>query len=216
MKTKTALIVVLLLMAGTLAASYVLYPSLPEQVPMHWNMRGQVDGWGSKSTAAVLLPGVTLLFLLLIVAGEWLSPVNFKVEPFRGSYNYLMVIGAALIGYVHAIMLLAGLHPERDFGRWMVGGLFVFFAGFGNLLGKTRRNFWVGIRTPWTLASDTVWIATHQLGGRILVAVSLLGAVCAWLGAPLAFCFGLLIAGLIVPVLYSFWLSKKLEKEPPS
>lgn len=213
MNTKTALIVVILLMAGALAASLALYSALPDRVPTHWNVHGKVDGWGAKSWAAFLLPGVMLLFLLLIVGGEWISPMNFKIEPFRASYNYLMVICAALMGYLHALMLLAGLDPQRDLGRWMVGGFFLFFAWLGNLLGKTRRNFWIGIRTPWTLASDAVWNATHRLGARILFAVGLAGAILAAAGVSLVFCFCLLMAGLLIPVIYSFWLSKKLERE---
>lgn len=212
MRIRTALIAVLLLLAAMLAASVALYSSLSARIPVHWNIHGKVDGWAGKGLGAFGLVGVQLVFLLWIVAGEWLSPLHFKVEPFRDSFNYLMVICAGLVAYLHAVILLAGLHPERDFGRWMVAGLFLFFAWIGNLLGKTRRNFWVGIRTPWTLASDAVWIATHRLGARILVAVGVAGAVCVGLGVPLALCFGMLIAGLFVPVFYSLWLSKKLEK----
>ena len=216
MNTKIALIVVILLLAGALGASLALYSALPDRMPTHWNIHGQVDGWSAKSFGAFLLPGVMLLFLLLIAGGEWISPVNFKIQPFRSSYNYLMVICAALMSYLHALMLLAGFAPERDLGRWMVGGFFLFFAWLGNLLGKTRRNFWIGIRTPWTLASDAVWIATHRLGARILFGVGLAGAVLVVAGMSLAVCFGLLMAGLLVPVVYSFWLSKKLERERTS
>lgn len=213
MRTKTALIVVVLLMAGSLAASLALYSSLPDRIPIHWNVHGKVDGWAEKSTGAFVLLGGLVLFLLFIIAGEWLSPVNFKIEPFRASYNYLLVICAVLVAYLHGIVLMAGLSPERDFGRSMVGGLFLFFAWIANLLGKTRRNFFVGIRTPWTLASDEVWIATHRLGARILATVGITGAIGAWLGVPLALCLVLLLAGLFVPVFYSLWLSKKLERE---
>jgi uncharacterized membrane protein len=216
MNTKIALIVVILLLAGALGASLALYSALPDRMPTHWNLRGQVDGWGAKSFAAFLLPGVMLLLLLLLVGGEWISPVNFKIEPFRSSYNYLMVICAALMGFLHALILLAGLDPARDLGRWMVGGFFLFFAWLGNLLGKTRRNFWIGIRTPWTLASDAVWNATHRLGARILYGVGLAGALLVAAGLSLVFCFCLLMAGLLVPVVYSFWLSKKLERESTS
>jgi uncharacterized membrane protein len=89
--------------------------------------------------------------------------------------------------------------------------MFVFFALIGNLLGKVRRNFWMGIRTPWTLASEEVWIATHRLGARLMVAAGIAGAVCVALGVPLPVCFALLIGSLLIPVLYSLWLSKKLE-----
>src|SRR5262245_38423230 len=109
-------------------------------------------------------------------------------------------------------MLAAALHPDRSLARWMIAGLFLFFAWVGNLLGKTRRNFWIGIRTPWTLSSDAVWIATHRLGARIFVVAGILGAVAVALGASPVWCFALFLAALCIPVVYSFRMSKKLEK----
>jgi uncharacterized membrane protein len=83
----------------------------------------------------------------------------------------------------------------------------------GNVLGKVRRNFWMGVRTPWTLANDTVWAATHRLAARLMVAAGLLGAMAVWLGVPIAICFVLLIAALLVPAVYSLVLYKRLERE---
>jgi uncharacterized membrane protein len=213
MTTKTATTVVLLLFAIGLGASLVLYPSLPARMPIHWNIHGNVDGWAGKPFGSLGLPALMLLFLLFILAGEWLSPAHFKISPFRASFNYLMVICATLMFYIHALVLAAALHPHRGAqARWMIGGLFVFFAWMGNLLGKTRRNFWIGIRTPWTLASDAVWIATHRLGARIFVAAGIIGAIAAALGVSPVWCFLLLMVAMFVPVFYSLWLSKKLEK----
>jgi len=211
MKTRSAVISVLAILAAGLAAWAAVYGRLPARIPIHWNIHGQVDGWAGKGTPLTILAGVVLLFLLFILAGEWMSPVSFKISPFRETFNYVMVICAALMLHIHAIVLLSGLHPDRNFGRWLVGGLFVFFALIGNLLGKVRRNFWVGIRTPWTLASEEVWIATHRLGARLMVAAGLAGAVCVALGVPLPVCLALLMASLLIPVFYSLWLSKKLE-----
>jgi uncharacterized membrane protein len=211
MKTRSAVISVVAILAAGLAAWTAVYGRLPARIPIHWNIHGQVDGWAGKWTPLSILAGVVLLFFMFILAGEWLSPVSFKISAFRETFNYVMVICAALMLYIHAIILLSGLHPSRNFGRWLVGGLFVFFALIGNLLGKVRRNFWMGIRTPWTLASEEVWIATHRLGARLMVAAGLGGALCVALGVPLPVCLALLIASLLIPVFYSLWLSKKLE-----
>ena len=213
MSTKIAAILVLVLAGSALAASVILYPSLPARVPTHWNLQGEVDGWSGKLFSSLFLPGLVAVPLLFILVGDWLSPERFKVDPFRSSFNYLMVIVAALLAYLHALALAAALHPERTYGRWIVAGIFLFLAWIGNLLGKTRRNFWVGIRTPWALASDAVWIGTHRLAGRIFMVVGLLGAAAAALGVSPAWCFAALLAGICVPVFYSFWLSKKLENQ---
>ncbi len=216
MKTKTALVIILISITATLAASFVLYDALPDQVPSHWNRYGHVDGWSDKSFGVLICPGIMLLMLFMLVAGEWISPVHFKIAPFRGTFNYLMVIGTLIAGWLHAMKLLVAFSPELYAGRWLASGLFVLLAAMGNLMGKTRRNFWIGIRTPWTLASDAVWIATHRLAARLLVGAGLIGAVSIALGAPLDFGIGLIIAALLVPTIYSFWLSKRLERTQPS
>ena len=93
--------------------------------------------------------------------------------------------------------------------RIPIAETFLFFALIGNVLGKVRRNFWVGVRTPWTLASDKVWIATHRLAARLMVVAGMIGA----LGVPVALCFGLLMLALFVPVVYSYFLYQRLERE---
>jgi uncharacterized membrane protein len=212
MNTRTAAIVVLVLFGLALGASLVLYSALPERMPTHWNAHGEVDGWSGKAFGCLGLPAVSLLFLFFILAGEWLSPAHFNVSAFRSAFNYLMVICAALMVYIHALALAAALNPPYFYGRWMIGGLFLFFAWVGNMLGKTRRNFWIGIRTPWTLASDAVWIATHRLGARIFTTVGILGAVGAAVGFSPMVDLGLLLVAVLIPAGYSLWLSKKLEK----
>ena len=212
MKTRTAVIVMLAMLAGALAASLALYPGLPERVPTHWNLKGDVDAWTGKAWGAFFGPAGIFCCLLLLLGGEWLSPARFKIEPFRRTYNYVMVIVAALMVFLHAVTLAGALHPERNYGRLLVGGFFVFFALLGNLLGKVRPNFFVGIRVPWTLADERVWVATHRLAARLLVATSIVGAACAWLGVPLIFCFCLLMVGFTIPIVYSFVISKRLER----
>jgi uncharacterized membrane protein len=97
--------------------------------------------------------------------------------------------------------------------RVLMSGLFLCFALIGNVLGKVRRNFWIGVRTPWTLASERVWIATHRLAARLMVGAGLLLSVIVWLGAPIALCFWLLMASLLVPAIHSLLLYKRLERE---
>jgi len=213
MTTKGAVIAIVLMLGAALAGSAVLYPVLPDRVPTHWNLHGEVDHWSSKGFGCLGIPGLLLLPLVFLAVGDWLSPRQFKVGDFRFAFNYLMVILAGLFAYLHALVLAAALHPHASFARWLIGGIFLFFAWIGNLLGKTRRNFWIGIRTPWTLSSDAVWIATHRFGARVFMATGILGALAVALGADPVWCFALFLAAICVPVLYSFRLSKKLEKQ---
>jgi len=216
MSTRYAVLTGLLLAAAAFVCTYWLYPSLPERIPTHWNIRGEVDGWGPKPWAPFVSPGFMVVFVTLIGLLPWLSPRHFKVDAFRGSFNYVMIVCVLLMGYVQAIMLRTALHPEAPSARWLVAGIFLFFAAVGNVLGKVRRNFWMGVRTPWTLASETVWVATHRLAARLFVAAGVIGAVAIVLGVSMLLAFVFLMAAALAPVVYSLVLSKRLEREERS
>lgn len=212
-RTKQAVVAAILLTVAALAYTLAVYATLPQRIPTHWGWRGEVDGWGDKTMAAFLMPGMMVLLLGMLLALPWLSPRNFSVDSFRETFNYVMLMAVALMGYLHVVMLHAGLHPGLDMGRVLVGGILLFLALMGNVLGKVRRNFWMGVRTPWTLASETVWIATHRLAARLWASVGLVGALAVWLGAPVAGCFVVFMVVVFVPVFHSLVLYKRLEHE---
>ncbi|MCS7225250.1 MAG: SdpI family protein [Armatimonadetes bacterium] len=211
MKTHTA--AGLLLAATLVVAGYTawVYPSLPERIPIHWNIQGQVDGWGRKEWAAWLVPGLGLLWVGLIYLLPWLSPKHFKVDPFRQTFNYVMLVTGLFFLFLQFPMIKGAFDHQFPTGRLVVAAISLFFAVLGNVLGKVRRNFWVGIRTPWTLASDTVWIATHRLAARLFFTVGLISAVAALVGVPMVLLTIVLVVMPLVPVFYSLILYKRLE-----
>lgn len=211
MNTRNAMIAIFTLALAAYLYGLLLAPQLPALVPTHWNIHGEVDGWMPARTSLYLLPATIAAFALLLIGLPWLSPRQFTVETFRETFNQLMVIVSGLMAFVHVVSLQAALHPDAESGRFLLSGIFAAFALIGNVLGRVRRNFWMGIRTPWTLASDRVWNATHRLGARLMFTAGLFGAVAVWLGVPPAALFVLLMAALFVPVIYSLWLDKHEE-----
>ncbi len=199
------------LTAGAFVASAALYSRLPEQIPIHWNIRGEVDGYGSKSWAAFLCPGCMAAVIALFVLLPRLSPKQFEVDSFRETYLFVMVLIVALFGYIHALTLLAALGHSFGMDRTLMAGLFLFFALMGNVMGKLRRNFWIGIRVPWTLASERVWNDTHRLAAWLWFAGGLVGFALALAGLPVV---SLVVLGVIVvvPIAYSLLLYKRLER----
>ncbi len=192
------------------------YDDLPDRVPTHWNIHGEPDAWTPKTDVFwvfFLMPTVMAGFTLLLPVFPWLSPKNFQVDVFRDTYGYIMTLVVALMGYLHGVILWNTLHADQPMIRWLVGGIFLFFALMGNVLGRVRRNFWIGVRTPWTLASDAVWIQTHRLSAWLFVLAGLGGFVAVLLGVPLAVCFFGLIGAALIPVGYSLVLYKRLERE---
>lgn len=213
MKTWHAVLAGLALGLASLGYALILYPHLPELIPIHWNIRGEVDGWAPKSWAIYLNPGIIAVLLLLLWGLPALSPRPFAVDTFRRTFNYVLVVTCGLMAHIHVVMLQAALHPRADSGRYLIGGLFLFFALLGNVLGKVRRNLWMGIRTPWTLASDVVWDRTHRLAAWMLTGAGVLGFFLTLLSVSPAFCLALLFVALLAPVFYSLLLYKQLERE---
>ncbi|MFO0891070.1 MAG: SdpI family protein [Isosphaeraceae bacterium] len=187
-------------------------------MPIHWNIEGKVDGWGDKTWATFLTPLLMAVFLVLFAFLPALSPKHFEVDTFRSTYLYIMVLVTALFFYMNAVILQATWQEVRegprslDIGRALIGGIFLFFALMGNVMGKVRKNFYIGIRVPWTLASDRVWNDTHRLAAWIMVGVGFLGFILVVAGVHPMVAFGLLIGSMIIPVVYSFIHYKSLER----
>ena len=195
-----------------------LYTSLPQRVPIHWNIEGKVDGWGDKSWATFLMPGIMIGMLMLFAFLPALSPKQFEVDSFRSTYLYIMVLITGLFAYMNGVILLATWQEVRegpkfmDIGRALIGGIFLFFAFLGNVMGKVRKNFYIGIRVPWTLASDRVWNDTHRLAAWVMVTVGVIGFLLIIAGVSPIVALGLLIGSMLIPAVYSFIHYKALER----
>jgi uncharacterized membrane protein len=209
--TRTYYIIGTLLIAAVLAATAVAYPHLPDTIPMHWDAHGNVNGWGAKSTLFID-PGIMAGILLLFVVLPWLSPKQFEMDSFRSTYLYIMVMILTLVAYVHALVLAAGLSMAIDMTRAVEGGLCLLIALLGNVLGKVRRNFYVGVRTPWTIANEQVWNATHRFAAKTLFAGGLAGLVAVILRAPFWVPIAAILLGALIPVVYSLIFYKQLER----
>ena len=170
----------LLIIATQILVSLVTYPFLPDTVPTHWNAAGQVNSYAPKWVNAVLFPlisiGVYALIRLLLAAGPRLGYQNSR----RANLEIvnLIINGVLLFMLVLQLVVTAiSLGMKIDINFVMILSISILFIFIGNYMGKLRRNFWAGIRTPWTLASDVVWERTHRLGGWLFVVGGLLGVV---------------------------------------
>ena len=202
----------ILLTAAALAATIVAYPHLPSSVPTHWNVHGQPNGYSPKWALYLLGPGIIAGIVLLTGLLPWLSPKHFEVESFRSTYLQIMLMTAGMMAYIDAVMLWAGVGHSVDMGRAGLLGVCLFFALFGNVMGKVRRNFYIGVRTPWALANERVWNATHRLAAKTFVLGGLAGLVFIVIGLNGWPPFVALMAGGLIPVLYSLYFYKQLER----
>jgi immunity protein, SdpI family len=210
--TRVYYVVAVILVAAALGASLVFYSLLPETVPIHWNLQGEIDGYGHKAQALFIMPAIMLGMIGLFRMLQWLSPRHFEVDSFRATYLYIMVLIVAFFAYVHGAIVWSARSEEANPARILLGGIFLLLAFLGNVLGRVRRNFWIGVRTPWTLASERVWNDTHRLAARLFFAVGLLGAVAVFLGVPFVAAIIVFSTGIMVPVVYSLVLYKRLAR----
>jgi uncharacterized membrane protein len=201
--------VLLAVLAGTLVA----YPQLPAILPMHWDAHGQVNGWGPKWWLFLTGPGSIALIVLTFSALPWLSPKKFEVDSFRATYLYLMMTLVALLAYVHLLVLAADLGVALDMTRAIAGGICLLIALMGNVLGKVRRNFFIGVRTPWTIASEQVWNATHRFAAKTFVAGGVFGLLAVLLRAPFWVPMATILIAALSPVIYSPVFYKQLERQ---
>lgn len=208
------------LTAAALAACLYIYffrqDALAEQVPVHWNIDFEADQWVPRAKAIwyfLIFPGVMASIVLLAFVLPWLSPKQFEIDRFRGAFAHIMTLIVALFGYLMTLQLWAAFNDKSMPGHLFLGGFFLFFALMGNMMGKVQRNFWMGVRTPWTLASETVWIRTHRLAAWLWVAAGVVGFGAVLLQVPTLICFVGVIVAALVPVFYSLFLYKKLERQ---
>jgi uncharacterized membrane protein len=196
-----------------LIALVIAYPHLPDRVPTHWNGQNRVNGYSSRGSLFLWGPGLMTGIMLLFAALPWLSPKRFEVDTFKSTYLYIMVLAVGFLAYTNALILWSALSGPINMVRACLGGVSVLMALMGNVMGKVRRNFWVGIRTPWTLASERVWNATHRFAAKAMVLVGAAALVVALSGALFWVWFAMvLVGGLLSPVLYSLICYKRLER----
>ncbi|MDK2854966.1 MAG: hypothetical protein PWQ86_179 [Bacillota bacterium] len=202
-----------LIIAGTFLLGLYLAPRLPEQVPSHWNLRGEVDGYASRTFAVFFQPMLTAGLYLLFLVLPLIDPRRANYARFAGTYRFLK----ALLVLFMCLLQLAILGTALGYisgPTWFFRlGLPLLFILLGNVMGQIRYNYFVGIKTPWTLASEEVWQKTHRAAARIWVVAGLAGAAAAFLpaavGTPLLL-IALTAAG-IIPVVHSYLLWRRLN-----
>lgn len=196
-----------LLVALAWAATAVVWSRLPERMPVHWNIAGEVDRHGSRAEGALLLPVMMLATWGLMRVLPRMDPRRANYAKMAGTYDLVIGIVLASMLALHVTLLAVALGYPVDIptvAPLVVGGVFMVI---GNVLPRARPNWWFGIRTPWTLSNDRVWERTHRVGGYAMFGAGLgmvLVAFAPGSGAKIAL---LVLTGAcaFVPVVYSYF-----------
>ena len=212
LKRELPLLLILLLQ---LIAAILIYPHMPDQVPIHWNASGEIDGYGSRVVGAFLFPALNAAAYFLFLFLPKIDPKRENYSKFGSSYLIIRYAIHFVFVFIFVLTALASLGYPLDISKWMAGGVAVLFIVLGNIMGRVRHNYFVGFKFPWTLANEEVWKKTHQVGAKVMV----LGGVAALIGVIFtqgAVSFMILMIGILLPVLittvYSYLLYRNIAR----
>jgi len=215
MSTRNTTIIVLLLITIGILAGLLLWNKLPDQMASHWDINDQVNGYMPKFWGVFMMPLVTLGLFVLFLVVPAIDPLKANIAQFREAFNLFIVLIVAFMLYIHALTLAWSLgHTNFKMSTSMLPAMGLLFIFIGFMLRKAKRNFFIGIRTPWTLSSDYVWDKTHQLGATLFMASGVLAFIGGIFGGMTAFWFLFvpLIGSTIFLLVYSYVLYQQETK----
>jgi uncharacterized membrane protein len=217
LSSRSTRIFILSIIGVQLLIALLSYPFLPEIVPTHWDIAGRVNGYGAKWIDTFLFPIMTLGIYVLIRIMLNISPrISSEGGGQRANVEVVdrILISVFLVILVIQLTILAEIfHLPVDVSFVICLLLSAMLLSMGNYLGKLRRNFWAGIRTPWTLASETVWERTHRFAGWLFVGTGVVGIVLSFIPPVRIWgIVGLLLLDVVVASVYSYVVYQRLEE----
>ena len=204
-----------IVVSAMLIAALIVGPMLPAdaQLPIHWNLEGHADGFADKWTALLMPAGLTVAVSLLFLFLPAMEPRRQGLKRSEGLYLWTWAAVLLVSATIELVTISEALGWGIPASRLMIGTVGLMLVLIGNQLGKSRSMYMVGIRTPWTLASEEIWIKAHRLGGKLMVGAGLVLIATAFLPLEEALLWPLRLAviglSVLVPVLYSFLLWRR-------
>ncbi|MFC5447285.1 SdpI family protein [Paenibacillus aestuarii] len=206
-------VMVLLIALAPVIIGALMYNALPEQLATHFDLHGNVNGNMSKP---VFFSTMTLINLVLAIAFKVvpsLDPKRANYAKFMDVYELLRFVIVLFLSGIFVVVLLFNIGYNISMNTVMYLSLGALWIVFGNYMGRIRHNYFMGIRTPWTLASEDVWRKTHRLAAPLWVLCGLVFFIGAFIGSATPYLlFGGIIVSVAVPIIYSFLVFQKLSK----
>ena len=211
MRHKNLIISTLLIILITWITAFIYSDYLPDPVPTHWNIDGEIDGWTAKPWGVYILPIIDTATILLLLVLPKIAPKGFRLEGALKVYYLLTLVMAVFMLMIMLFMFSAALNKGFNMTTWIMSGIGLLFIIIGNYLTKIPKNFFLGIRTPWTLSNDEVWYKTHRLSAWVFIIAGLALMLSPFTPYQNIILFTVIIATAAIPILYSLYLYKNIE-----
>ncbi|MCD6245198.1 MAG: SdpI family protein [Candidatus Korarchaeota archaeon] len=190
-----------------------LYPQMPERMASHWNARGQVDGYIPKFWGLFLIPLTSVGLLLLFIIIPKIDPLKHNIEKFRKYYDIFVLLLIIFLLYIHLLTILWNMGVRFNMAQLLAPAFGILFYYCGILIENARRNWFIGIRTPWTLSSEKVWEKTHKVGGKLFKISGIIAFVGIFLQDYVLFLILVpVISTTIYTIVYSYFEYQKETK----
>jgi len=171
-------IIALIIIAISFALGIYFYPQMPAKIASHWNAQGAADDYMNKFWGIFLLPIISLAIFLLFWLIQKIDPLKENINKFKKHLDGLVLIMVLFLFYLFVLTIFWNMGIKFNMSRFLLPALGIVFFYAGILMENAKRNWFVGVRTPWTLSSENVWNKTNKLGGKlfkIIGAIALLG-----------------------------------------
>ena len=198
MRLRKSEIIAILLLLLSLAIAIYFNPRLPQRIPSHWNAAGEVDDYASKFVGLFLSPIILLVFLILFIVLPKIDPYKANVDKFRKYFDGFIILLFLFVIFLQIFIILWSLGTKLKPYIVFPVGLGILFFYVGIMLEKAKRNWFIGIRTPWTMSDEGVWDRTHKVGGLLFKITGVLSVVGALFG-KYAFLF-IIIPVILLPI----------------
>jgi len=151
----------------------IVYPYLPNIVASHWGIEGEVNGYMSKFWGLFFMPILSVILYVLLLFLPKLDPYKKNFSEFQSHYDNFMIVIFGFLFYIHSLTICWNLNYHFNIVQFFSPAFSVLFYFTSILISNTKPNWFVGIRTPWTMSSPIVWKKTHVLGGKLFKLVAL-------------------------------------------
>jgi uncharacterized membrane protein len=203
------------MIVGATFAGLLLWSRLPDQIASHWNINDQVDGYMPRFWGVFMLPLITLGLFILFRVVPSIDPLKANIAQFREAFNLFIVLMVAFMVYIYGLTLAWNLgYTNFKMSGAMLPAVGLLFIFIGFMMRQAKRNFFIGIRTPWTLSSDTVWNETHRIGAVLFMISGALAFIGGLFGGTTAFwmMFAPIMGSTLFLLIYSYVLYQRESK----